>query len=220
MNKEEAFHIEENLYITLALCFIGGFLDAYTYILYDKIFANTQTGNLIFLTIYFLEGEFYNVVLRILPIFSFCIAIFIIQFLIYKFKNKKVWLKIILFINVLLTFIMGFGVFKNYRIIVISLISFICAITFGSFKKSDGDAFSAVMCTGNLRSLMEFFTIWIIHKEKSYKNKALKFLFLIGSFCFGVGLGIIIVSFFNIYSMFICTIIYLMIFIYVYLKTK
>ena len=49
MTNKKLGHIEENIYISLILTFIGGFLDSYTYVLYDKIFANTQTGNLIFI---------------------------------------------------------------------------------------------------------------------------------------------------------------------------
>lgn len=211
MTNNKLGHIEENIFISLILTFIGGFLDAYTYVLYDKIFANTQTGNLIFFSIFLVEGKFYNAFLRTLPIISFCIAIFIVQFLIYKFSENKKWIKIVLYINIITTTILGFGLFKNNQILIICLISFICSLMIGTFKKSKGDVFASIMCTGNLRSLMEFFCRCVIYKEKSAKKVAFKYVSIIIIFCIGVGLGTILAKYLHTYSIFICTFLFLLV---------
>ncbi len=220
MSNNKVSHIEENIYIGLILTFIGGFLDAYTYILYDKIFANTQTGNIIFFSIFLAEGDLYNAFLRLFPIFSFCIAIFLAQFLIYKFTQNKKWLKIVLIINMIFTIIIGTGIFKDNRLVIICLVSFICSLTIGTFKKVKGDVFAPIMCTGNLRSLMEFFSKWIIYKEKKAKKTTLKYLIIILTFCLGVFLGIFLAKYFGIYSIYICTILFLVIFLIIIYKQK
>ncbi len=208
MTNKNLGHIEENIYISLILTFIGGFLDSYTYVLYDKIFANTQTGNLIFIGLYLVKGNFYNAFLRFLPVVAFCIAIFITQILIFKFNKNKKWIKIILCINILSTLIMGMGVFKNYTIITICLVSFICSLMIGTFKKSKGDVFAPIMCTGNLRSLMEFFCKWVIYKEKNAMKIFFKYLTIIITFVLGVILGVIFVEFLKIQSIYICSILF------------
>ncbi|WP_317367641.1 YoaK family protein [uncultured Tyzzerella sp.] len=209
MSNNKLNNVEENIYISLILTFIGGFLDSYTYILYDKIWANTQTGNLILFSLFLVEGQFYNAFLRIFPIASFCIAIFINQALIYKFSKNKNWIKIVLAISIVSTSMLGFGIFKNNNIVVICLISFVCALMIGTFKKSKGDIFAPIMCTGNLRSLVEFFAKWIIYKEKDAKKVVLKYVSIIVIFCTGVYLGAIIVIHLATYSMLVCTVLFL-----------
>lgn len=218
MTNKKLGHIEEHLYISLILTFIGGFLDSYTYILYNKIFANTQTGNLIFLGLFIVEGDFYNAFLRLLPILAFCIAIFITQILIFKFNKNKKWIKIILGINIFLTFIMGLGVFKNHTIITICLVSFICALMIGTFKKSSGNVFAPIMCTGNLRSLMEFFGKWVIYKEKNDLKIVFKYLIIIVNFVLGVALGVIFVDFLMIQSIYICTFLFFIVLLVIIYK--
>ncbi len=221
MLNKKIVNIEENIYISLILTFIGGFLDAYTYVLYDKIFANTQTGNIIFFSIFLVEGNFYNAFLRVFPILSFCIAIFITQFLMYKFNKNKKWIKLVLSINIILTIIIGLGIFKDNMIIIICMVSFICSLMIATFKKARGDIFAPTMCTGNLRSLMEYFSKWIIHKEKAAKKTALKYFIIIITFCFGIGFGIILVNYFQIYSIYICSLLFLIILlITIYKKEK
>ncbi len=220
MTNNKLGHIEENIYISLILTFIGGFLDAYTYILYDKIFANTQTGNIIYFSIFLVEGNFFSAFLRILPILSFCIAIFITQFFIYKFSENKKWIKIVLSINIICTIILGIGIFKNHTIIVICLISFICSLMIGTFKKSKGDVFAPIMCTGNLRSLMEFFSKWIIYKEKNAKKIFFKYISIISMFCIGVSTGIILVKYLAIYSIYLCTFLFLLVLLIIIYKQE
>ncbi len=45
----------ESLILGLFLAFVGGFLDAYTYVARDHVFANAQTGNIVLLGINIME---------------------------------------------------------------------------------------------------------------------------------------------------------------------
>lgn len=213
-------HIEEALLITLFLTFIGGFLDAYTYLLYDKIFANTQTGNIILFTINLVDGNIKNAFYRFLPIVAFCIGIFVAQYNIYKFSEDKKYVKITLCINAIITIFIGVGIFKEHYIVITCLVSFICSTMIGVFKKSEGHAFAPVMCTGNLRSLMEFLFSYLVYKEKSHKKICLKYFNIILTFCFGVGFGIICVNYLRHYAIFICSLIFIVIYILIDKKIK
>ncbi len=218
MTSRKITLIEEHICISLILTFIGGFLDAYTYILYDQIFANTQTGNIIFFTIFLVEGNIYNAFLRIFPIISFCIAIFITQLLIHKFNENKKWIKIILLLNTILTITIGTSILKNFSLIIVCLVSFICATMISTFKKADGNVFAPTMCTGNLRSLMEFFSKWIIHKERESKKIVIKYISIIFTFCLGIAIGIILVNILQNYSICLCSILFFIVFLIIKYK--
>ena len=47
--QEEKLH--DNIVIGVCLSLVGGFLDAYSYLLKGKVFANAQTGNVVLLFI-------------------------------------------------------------------------------------------------------------------------------------------------------------------------
>lgn len=55
--RMERNKIYEWLEVGLCLCFIGGFLDAYTYVSRGGVFANAQTGNIILLILGLAAGE-------------------------------------------------------------------------------------------------------------------------------------------------------------------
>ena len=47
--------MSESMLLNLLLAFRGGFQDAYTYIVRDKVFANAQTGNIVLMSTYLME---------------------------------------------------------------------------------------------------------------------------------------------------------------------
>ena len=51
------FPVYQWLEIGFCLCFVGGFLDAYTYVSRGGVFANAQTGNLVLLALGFARGD-------------------------------------------------------------------------------------------------------------------------------------------------------------------
>ena len=70
------------------------------------------------------------------------------------------------------------------------MISFICAMQAESFKKVLGKPFSSTMCTGNLRSGMEYFYQAISYHSQDEMKKYLHYLFIISAFILGVIFGV------------------------------
>lgn len=54
-------HIAEFYGVGVMLAIVGGYLDAYTYISRDHVFANAQTGNMVLLAINIKEGSWLKV---------------------------------------------------------------------------------------------------------------------------------------------------------------
>ena len=67
----------DTIVIGICLSLVGGFLDAYSYLLKGKVFANAQTGNVVLLFISAANREFYKFLKYIIPIMTFAFGIFL-----------------------------------------------------------------------------------------------------------------------------------------------
>ena len=74
-------NIHESLCVALILALLGGFLDAYTFILKNGVFANAQTGNLILLSVSLFNGEYGRVPQYLLPIVFFSLGILLSEYI-------------------------------------------------------------------------------------------------------------------------------------------
>ena len=64
-------HSAESFRVAALLSVTGGFLDAYTYVARDGVFANAQTGNFARLAISLANGDWLLVLRYLIPILSF-----------------------------------------------------------------------------------------------------------------------------------------------------
>ena len=51
-------HKSDTLLLAVLLSLSGGFQDAYTYVLRGNVFANAQTGNVVFMSQHVMTGDF------------------------------------------------------------------------------------------------------------------------------------------------------------------
>ncbi len=189
-----------NLEIILSILasFTGGFFDAFTYILHNQIFANTQTGNIIFFTIYLFEKNWMQVFLRFIPIIVFIFGIFLYN-LINRF-NKKNYIIICLIIQAILILVILFWGNILYSTIVCAIISFICSMQLVIFKKAKDIDYASIMCTGNLRSFSNNLSKGLIYKDKDALKKSGYYSIVILTFMLGVFLGMFFVNLFKNYA--------------------
>ncbi|WP_314744175.1 YoaK family protein, partial [Treponema lecithinolyticum] len=73
--------VHERTSVALLLAMLGGFLDAYTYILKNGVFANAQTGNLVLLSIAVFNGKHALIPKYALPILFFSAGILLSEFI-------------------------------------------------------------------------------------------------------------------------------------------
>ncbi|MBQ7519186.1 MAG: DUF1275 domain-containing protein, partial [Clostridia bacterium] len=57
--------------VSLALASVGGFLEAYTYVTRDGVFANAQTGNIARMGIYLAQGDILKTLRYFIPVVAF-----------------------------------------------------------------------------------------------------------------------------------------------------
>lgn len=203
--QEEKLH--DNIVIGISLSLVGGFLDAYSYLLKGRVFANAQTGNIVLLFISVANRELDKSFKYILPITIFALGIFISEFLKNKHyvKNYTRMTAVLLFEVAILAVIGLLGTYLHHDI-VNSIISFVAALQVSNFDKVDGNPISTTMITGNLKSSMMNLAKYRTTKNIKYLHSFLKYLFIIISFGFGVAFGFITIKYYAERSILLCEI--------------
>lgn len=201
--KEEKLH--DNIVIGVCLSLVGGFLDAYSYLLKGRVFANAQTGNVVLLFISAANRELHKSLKYILPIATFALGIFISEFVKNKHYVKNSTRIVIVLIFEVLT-IAAIGLTGTYfgHDVINAVISFIAALQVANFDKVDGNPIATTMITGNLKSSMINLAKYRAVKDVKYLHSFFKYLLIIASFGIGVAVGFITIQYYAERSILLC----------------
>lgn len=189
INKNLPVH--EQLMFCLLLTVMGGFFDAYTFVNCGGIFANAQTGNLIFVGIDLIEGNFGEVLHYLIPIFSFVVGVLVSKFIEHRYKELSIFKHIFMLLLIQMTALIVISIKHQFFGIDVRpiVISFICAIQYDGFRKVNNLVFASVFCTGNLRSMSEHLYKLVVLKKQESKTPLIIYSTVISVFLFGVILG-------------------------------
>ena len=168
----------------------GGFQDAYTYNLRDKVFANAQTGNIVLMSQHLMQREWAKGLRYLLPILSFAVGILIAEQVSFHYRNaKKIhWRQIVLLIEIIVLSAVAF-LPASLNVVANVLVSLACAMQVQSFRKVNGYPYASTMCIGNLRSGTESLSVYIRNHEKGALKKAMHYYGIIIVFAIGAGIG-------------------------------
>lgn len=219
MKKVSNKQMSESLKIGIILALTGGFLDAYTFLVRGKVFANAQTGNIVLLGTNLFQGEFKQALSYLVPIVAFIVGVFITEFIKLKFKeNEKLhWRQIIIFIEIFLLVLVAFMP-QSLNNLANIIVSFICAMQVESFRKINGIACATTMCTGNLRSGTELLFKYIKTKDSDLKQKSINYYGIDLTFILGAGLGAVLTNIFDEKAVLVCCVILFIGFLVMFLK--
>ena len=173
----------------------GGLQDAYTYCCRDKVFANAQTGNIVFLSTALFQKDWPNVVKYLIPVVSFLIGTAAAELIHIRFKTyeKIHWRQLILIDEIVLLFAVGFMP-QKLDPLANALVSFVCAMQVQTFRKVRGHAYASTMCIGNMRSGTEALCVYFHTHDREVLKKALTYFGVIGIFAVGAGLGSVLTA--------------------------
>lgn len=182
--------MSEALFLNLILAFSGGFQDAYTYMVRDNVFANAQTGNVVLMSTYLMQGLWQRGLMYLFPLFSFMAGIFISDNVGFYYRNaKKIhWRQGIVAVEAVIMLIAAF-LPQNLNMLCNCLISFSCALQVQSFKKVHGNVYASTMCIGNIRSGVVSFSKYLKTKDVRDIRKAGDYFAVIVTFAIGAGFG-------------------------------
>lgn len=192
---QNRYQMSESTVTGFLLAFAGGFLDAYTYICRDGVFANAQTGNIVLLGIHLSEGEWLVGLYYLIPIFSFVVGILMAEWIKSRFQGEKLlhWRQIIIAIELVILIGVGFMP-QSLNAVANILISFVCSLQVESFRKLKGLTYATTMCTGNLRSASELLYRYRVTKDKKLLQNSMKYYEVIFVFIVGAAAGAFITN--------------------------
>lgn len=190
------FHYHSNKqmsesFLTAALLSVsGGLQDVYTYISRGHVFANAQTGNIVLLSQNIIDHHWNNALHYFVPILFFSLGVAAATLIRQSFQNLQRfhWRQIVLTIEILLLFVVGF-IPEKLNLIANAFVSFSCAMQVQSFRKVDSYAFASTMCIGNIRSGMEALCSYKQTHNKQTLYKSFHYFGIIFLFALGAGLG-------------------------------
>ena len=200
-------HSPESYSTAALLAVTGGFLDAYTFICRDGVFANAQTGNFARLAISMSNGNLWLALRYLIPIFSFIFgvsaSIWISQhpprFNRFRWQHVSLLLEIVLLAMVSC---IPFGTISNISANV--MVSFTCAIQAESFRKVLGTPFASTMCTGNLRTATEYLYRFFTEKNTPLLQKSVQYFGIDILFVLGAVVGTIATQVLHIRAVLLC----------------
>lgn len=198
MKKLKHHQMSDTLLVGVLLSCTGGFLDAYTYLLRGKVFANAQTGNMVLFGISLLEKNITAMFRYLLPIISFFFGILIAELIKDYFKEKEHihWRQVIIILECIVLAITAFMP-SSLNLAANSMISFVCSLQVEAFRKVHGNPYATTMCTGNLRSASWNFYTYTRTKEKNFLKNSLQYFTIIGFFILGALLSTFLCSAFS-----------------------
>lgn len=214
--------IQEQIIFCLLLTLIGGFFDSYTYVNSNGIFANAQTGNIIFIGINLANGEWKKTLHYFYSICAFIFGVICNEYITEKFSKLSIFRYLYLTILIqlsLLILIFFVPYIHNFDIRPLA-ISCVCAMQFDSFRKINNIPFASVFCTGNLRSGSEYFFKYVFLKNKTAKDRFVLYVIIILTFLIGVVLGGLSSKYYQHYAILIPIIILIINLIFLKLQRK
>jgi uncharacterized membrane protein YoaK (UPF0700 family) len=183
----------DSVRLGILLAIVGGFLDSYTFICRGGVFANAQTGNIVLIGVDATKGNWGQALMALLPILAFIIGIIVterIRDISFPSSNSIIETeRIILIIEIIVLFIIGFVPTSVPHIFVIVPISFVSSVQIASFGKLVDSPYSTTMCTGNLRSASQAAYTAFTKKDRGSAIKTARYMVVILSFIIGACLG-------------------------------
>ena len=172
------------------LALSGGFQDAYTYFVRDKVFSNAQTGNVVLMSQHLFMGEWTQGLQYLFPLMAFAIGVFVAERIQgrFQFAKKLHWRQGILLIEMLRLLLVGFMPL-TWNLVATSLVSFSCAMQVQAFRKVNGYAYASTMCIGNLRSGTAALSEYLRDRRREQLLQTLYYFGIIAVFAVGAGVG-------------------------------
>lgn len=223
MNKRKPIPSLSSNSVQLAalLAIVGGFLDAYTFISRDGVFANAQTGNIVLFAVNAATGKWFESLHYIPPLIAFVMGVLVseivkipsIRDILYSYRRS------ILILECIVLIIVGFLPHTVPNIIITVCLSFVSSLQISTFNKLDKWAYNSTMTTGNMRTATQAaYAAYMEHNEEA-KIQFKEFSLIIGAFLFGALLGTFTTSYIGIKAIWFASII-LIIALILYHKDK
>ena len=166
---------------------VGGYLDAYAYLAHGHVFANAQTGNVVFLALDASGGRWQDAARHLPPIFTFACGVAAAKRL--GVRTQKRTFHATLLCQACEGAILGGLAVAASRLSdawVVSIIAFVAALQNTSFSAVGAWSFNSAMTTGNLRNAVSGLVLWGMGRDPAENRRKAAAL---GSICLAFFVG-------------------------------
>lgn len=182
----------------------GGYMDAYSYLYCEGVFAYAQTGNILLFCINMVSGEFLQSLSYLWPILAFMggtATAFLLE------RTHKGWKPFLhkwrtLILEIVILAAVAFVADHNH-LIATAMISFVCGVQLETFASFLSIRVATTMCIGNLRSLVHHSMECAVGNARGNGVQVLMFGVGLSSFALGAALGNFLVPLWDAYAIFV-----------------
>ena len=209
---------EKSLYVFLSFALVGGFLEAYTYLLHGGVFCNAQTGNLVLFALRLIQGRFSDAWHYLFSILAYLAGILVSAALPVLLKKLRL---------PLFTAAVEICAFAALAFVPQSAsdwytyvsISFLCALQYNTFTECRGAKAATTFCTNNLRQAAVNLFGGVREKDGTKLKKSGIYALIILCFALGAVAGGLSAGYFGNYSVLLCPALLLPVFILLLVHT-
>ena len=183
-----AKQVSESIELGIILALVGGFMDVYSYMGRDGVFANAQTGNILLVGVHLSQGDLSLALRYFLPVLCFSIGIMLSDLVHERFSSAMHWRQLTVLVEAII--LLGVALLPaEYNMLANGFTSLACGMQVESFRKIHGRGVATTMCIGNLRSALQNVDDYIITRERGFLVNGLLYFGVIAVFVFGAVLG-------------------------------
>ena len=191
----------ERNWIYFTLMVVSGFFGAFTYILRGNVFCNAQTGNVVLMGIALGAGEWSQALYYLIPISAYLLGAFVSELLPNPVKHRLPIRWDTLFIAIEMAAVIALGFVPESAPVQISqvAINFIASMQYNTFRQAQGEPVATTFVTNHIRQIGVGVAKAVMHirsKDKSYRTKLYKHLFMVIFFIVGAVAGTLLCNLF------------------------
>lgn len=191
----------ERNWIYFTLMVVSGFFGAFTYILRGNVFCNAQTGNVVLMGIALGAGEWSQALYYLIPISAYLLGAFVSELLPNPVKHRLPIRWDTLFIAIEMAAVIALGFVPESAPVQISqvAINFIASMQYNTFRQAQGEPVATTFATNHIRQIGVGVAKAVMHirsKDKSYRTKLYKHLFMVIFFIVGAVAGTLLCNLF------------------------
>lgn len=211
--KQERTEYDKTLTVlTVFSIFLMGFIDAFTFITQDGLFASAQTGNIVVMSARLFSGDFLEAVVHVASFVGFAVGAFLAQGIVMRFKDHG-WRKYRTYLFLQVIFLMFVALLQD--VMGAYALGFLLGLLAGYeltvFRKIQTTSINNGIMTGNAKNMMNNLYLAIFHNDRAALSTFMTLLAGLLVFMLGAGAGAFILLFgehWNLWAAFLLNLIF------------
>lgn len=200
MEQKEIEYLEcERHWVFALLMFVAGFYGVYTFILRGGVFCNAQTANFVLFAIELGNKNWSSAAYYFIPMTAYMAGAFVSEAVAFHLTKVKFlrWETILIAIEILFIFALGFVPDSApYQISQIA-INFICSMQYNTFRQAEGIPMATTFCTNHVRQVGIHLYKSICKRDTVFIKRMLRHLGMLSAFVVGGIVGVVCCNLFT-----------------------